>query len=124
AVAHETGHLLGMAHEHQRIDQQRFIKLVLADDNCSDGSEATRYIDTIWSGTNFGPYNLNSVLHYGPILLNDSTFDFTRLDGTTDNLGGDGTIKPSDASNVQEHQARFLGWDRLRSLGTDAGPGP
>jgi len=123
-LLHETGHLVGLAHEQQRQDAGRFITLIQNDDICNDLSEGTRYTDTIWSGTNYGPYNENSVMHYGPNPGKDSTYDFTRLDGTVNNLGSLGTIQPSDASSVQELQARFLNWDRFRSRGTTVGPGP
>ncbi|HEX6275886.1 MAG TPA: M12 family metallopeptidase, partial [Polyangiaceae bacterium] len=124
-VGHETGHGLGLAHEQQRADAGRYLSLVFQDDICNDWSEGTRYIDTIWSGTNYGPYNEDSVEHYGPVIGGDSTFDFTRRDGTTAGLGGDmETITPGDVSSYQEYRARHLGWDRFRSRGTVVGDGP
>ena len=61
---HEIGHALGMWHEHQREDRDRYIKVV----NENLGS---------WARTNFKPrpkgsthdygvpYDYNSVMHYG-----------------------------------------------------------
>jgi len=125
AAHHELGHLLGLAHEQQRIDAGRFISLNFGDDVCNDLSEATRYVDTIWSGTNYGPYDETSVVHYGPVLGGDGTYDFTRLDGSVAGLGAQGdNITPGDVSSVQELQARFFNWDRFRSRGTIVGSGP
>jgi hypothetical protein len=126
-MGHELGHLLGMAHEQQRIDAGRFISLVINDDICHDASEGTRYLDTIWSGTNYGPYNEDSVEHYNPVLGNDSTYDFTRRNGTVSGLGGDNSmevITPGDVSMFHELQARHKGWDRFRSRGAVVDDGP
>ncbi len=123
---HEVGHLIGLAHEQQRLDANRFLTLNPADDVCDDYSENTRYVDTIWSGTNFGVYDETSTMHYNPVIGNDSTYDFTRKNGTVNGLGfqyvagqtAGSTIQPGDVNSVYEHEAKTSGWDRFRSRGT------
>lgn len=132
-MLHEVGHAAGLAHEHQRIDSTRFITLNPTDDICTDSSEATLYRDTIWSGTNFGPYNENSELHYGPNpgamtpggAPVDGTFDFARRgSGTTAGLGALSVVTDGDFSAIDELRVRHLGWDRFRSRGTAINAGP
>jgi len=66
-MCHEAGHLLGLQHEHQRTDRDNYIVVntanVLGGTNV-DGTIGDFLIDP--HSTPFGPYDLESVMHYGP----------------------------------------------------------
>ena len=65
-MCHEGGHLLGLQHEHQRIDRNNYITVNLADvTGGTNGEGATAFlIDS--NSTSFGSYDLQSVMHYTP----------------------------------------------------------
>lgn len=65
-MCHEGGHLLGLQHEHQRIDRNNYIVVNLA--NVLGGTNVDGTIDDFLidsNSTSFGPYDLQSVMHYG-----------------------------------------------------------
>jgi len=60
-ICHEMGHSFGLEHEHQRPDRDTYIDVV--EENIFPGSE---YLFEIAPGTTaFGPYDFESVMHYG-----------------------------------------------------------
>lgn len=63
-MCHEGGHLLGLQHEHQRVDRYNYI--VINTNNIVGGTngEGAFAIDT--NSAAFGPYDLQSVMHYAP----------------------------------------------------------
>ena len=65
-MCHEGGHLFGLQHEHQRVDRNNYIEVNLADViGGTNGEGATAFlIDS--NSTTFGPYDLQSVMHYAP----------------------------------------------------------
>ena len=63
-MCHEGGHLLGLQHEHQRIDRTNYIVINLANVAGGTNGEGAFSIDT--NSTLFGPYDLESVMHYSP----------------------------------------------------------
>ncbi len=59
-IQHETGHALGLLHEHQRSDQGNFVT------TCS-GNIDPIFLDQFSidpNGTNHGPYDFRSIMHY------------------------------------------------------------
>jgi len=60
-IVHELMHALAFEHEHQRTDRDQYIEVEL--DNVCCGAE----FNFIMAGgvTNFGPYDFDSVMHYG-----------------------------------------------------------
>ncbi len=71
-ICHETGHLLGFQHEHVRTNRDDYITVNFANlqssgngegTNSGDGIAALYVIDT--NSTSFGPYDFESVMHYG-----------------------------------------------------------
>jgi hypothetical protein len=63
-MCHEGGHLFGLQHEHQRIDRNSYITVNYANVLGATNGESEFTIDS--NSTPFGPYDLVSVMHYGP----------------------------------------------------------
>lgn len=59
-IAHEIGHALGLFHEHQRSDRANYVNILFA--NITNGAENNFKKK---STTNYGPYDFDSVMHYG-----------------------------------------------------------
>ena len=66
SMSHEIGHTVGLFHEHQRTDRDRYVMLL---DRNLDKLQFDSYTNT-HPGT--GPYDYSSVMHYDP-LSNSST---------------------------------------------------
>lgn len=67
-VAHEIGHALGFWHEHQRKDRDRFITIIY--NNIERNQRALRQFTVQSQSVNIVPYDLGSVMHYGPKAFN------------------------------------------------------
>jgi titin len=63
-ICHEGGHLLGLQHEHQRNDRDSYIVVNYNNVLGATNGESAFTIDT--HSTSFGPYDMQSVMHYGP----------------------------------------------------------
>ena len=65
-MCHEGGHLFGLQHEHQRIDRNNYIEVNFTNIiGGTNGEGVTAFlIDS--NSTSFGPYDLQSVMHYTP----------------------------------------------------------
>jgi titin len=60
-ICHLTGRLLGLQNEHQRIDRDDYVTVIFT--NILPGAEDEFVIDT--NSIPFGPYDFESVMHYG-----------------------------------------------------------
>ncbi|MEO5714058.1 MAG: M12 family metallopeptidase [Luteolibacter sp.] len=60
-ICHETGHALGLAHEHQRTDRETYVNVLYT--NVTSGNNGAFDIDA--SGHTYGGYDFESVMHYG-----------------------------------------------------------
>ena len=66
-MCHEGGHLFGLQHEHQRTDRDNYI--IINTNNIVGGTNADSGLSAFFIDTNstpFGPYDLESVMHYTP----------------------------------------------------------
>ena len=92
---HEVGHVLGLLHEHQRYDRDRYVRVVPTDSNHRTIPERRRYC-RFWffdcryvsNTTHYStPYDYHSVMHYPPeagkITLNTNSRAFGRSETTT-----------------------------------------
>ena len=60
-VRHEIGHALGLLHEHSRTDRNSYIQI-----DISNVIPSERYnFNIVNDGTLIGPYNYDSIMHYG-----------------------------------------------------------
>jgi len=117
--AHELGHVIGLYHEHQRIDRNRFVDIDPSILVCAN------YFDVVkqcGAGTdaNIGEYDPASVMHYG---FPPGASCYMRLkNGSCVPDPSFGTPTGRDASNVRELYAeQEFGWNRFRSLARDIG---
>jgi len=74
SVIHEIGHALGLKHEHQRTDRDRFIQLLMGNMG-EDGPNFKQVLDL--SGMPFGAYDFRSAMHYqGTLSTHVERFSF------------------------------------------------
>ena len=62
SVIHEMGHTVGLYHEHTRKDRDQYVKILW--NNIQNGQSYNFNIYN--SGTDIGPFNINSVMMYWP----------------------------------------------------------
>ncbi len=67
-IIHEMGHAVGFWHEQERADRNQYVTILYEN---IDKNYASNYDQVGLSGRDYGPYNFNSIMHYGP-------FDFSR----------------------------------------------
>ncbi|KAI0225937.1 Zinc metalloproteinase dpy-31 [Lamellibrachia satsuma] len=63
---HEVGHALGLWHEQQRPDRDAFIKVLHQNLRYNNGPLFAQYVKRPVAGDVSVPYDINSLMHYGP----------------------------------------------------------
>jgi hypothetical protein len=62
-LIHEIGHAIGLWHEHQRGDRNNFVIVRMENVRSDKRHNFERHVD---DGTDIGPYNYGSIMHYRP----------------------------------------------------------
>jgi len=93
SVIHEMGHTVGLYHEHTRKDRDQYVKILW--NNIQSGQSYNFNIYS--SGTDIGPFNINSVMMYWPTSYSkngqptitradNSSFTYNRTGFTTGDI--------------------------------------
>lgn len=92
SVIHEMGHTVGLYHEHSRQDRDQYVSIQWG--NIQDGQSYN--FNKYTSGTDIGPFNINSVMMYWP---------------TSYSKNGLPTIKRADGTNFTYNRTGFTTGD-------------
>lgn len=92
SVIHEMGHTVGLYHEHTRKDRDQYVTILW--NNIQDGQAYNFNIYN--SGTDIGPFNINSVMMYWP---------------TSYSKNGQPTIKRANNTNFTYNRTGFTAGD-------------
>ncbi len=92
SVIHEMGHTVGLYHEHCRQDRDQYVSIQWGNIQDGQGYNFNKYT----SGTDIGPFNINSVMMYWP---------------TSYSKNGLPTIKRADGSNFTYNRTGFTTGD-------------
>lgn len=92
SVIHEMGHTVGLYHEHCRQDRDQYVSIQWG--NIQDGQAYN--FNKYTSGTDIGPFNINSVMMYWP---------------TSYSKNGLPTIKKADGTNFTYSRTGFTAGD-------------
>lgn len=101
SVIHEMGHTVGLYHEHTRKDRDQYVKILW--NNIQSGQSYNFNIYN--SGTDIGPFNINSVMMYWPTSYSknglptitradNSNFTYNRTGFTTGDINTINTMYP------------------------------
>lgn len=71
AVIHELGHTIGLWHTQSRMDRDRHVRVRLEN---IEKSRAFNYTQHIGDGQDIGPYDWGSIMHYGGLGFQRTTF--------------------------------------------------
>lgn len=118
--AHEAGHVIGLYHEHQRFDRDRYLAFQPSLVNCDKYYDVVKRC-SMTTDTNYGEYNVESVMHYRFGSPKPPCYMSVR-GGPCPYMSVWDRIMPHDASNVLELYAnKELGWSPFRAIGRDVG---
>ncbi len=98
-IVHEIAHALGMWHEQSRSDRDTYIQINEA--NILDGDEHNFDKHTLPSGRNFGPYDLGSIMHYGPNFFSNGTGPTISLIGGGAFVANTTALSNGDIATIQ-----------------------
>jgi hypothetical protein len=128
---HEIGHLIGFAHQHQRLDRDRYLDFPDAA-ICQAGIDRGDLNDALFNAvlkvqdgdrSDFGPFDYDSVMLYGTGPDCPATPADCILDSNGNNIAGNFTLSPGDGSAVLEMYREEELWTKFRPIyRVDPGP--
>jgi hypothetical protein len=116
--AHELGHVIGLYHEHQRADRNKYVVVNTAAPICSDYDEYKQCINSNGGGSDYGPYDLSSTEQYNSA---GSPPDLTRRSDGAQITTGMGAPDSHDLSAALELYAGAYSWGKFWTLERDLG---
>jgi hypothetical protein len=114
--AHELGHVIGLSHEHQRDDRDRYIDFGFTQ-TCSTWNDNGLKCEWGSPGSDFNSYRTDSTMQYG----STSTFPIFEK-GTMTPVPGSTVPTLTDGSNARMMYAYEWGWTKFLPLGFDVDP--
>jgi len=104
SIIHESGHAIGLFHEHTRPDRDNFVTVNL--NNVTDGKELNFEIIDVGADT-FSEYDYGSIMHYGEFFFSrNGDASISVPDGVI--VGQRDALSPMDAQSVDEMYATDL----------------
>jgi hypothetical protein len=117
AAPHELGHVIGLSHEHQRYDRDRYVDFGFDAQTCSHYYHNALRCEQASPGSDFGEYDIDSAMQY----RNDVNYPYYDKNGNF--IDGAYQVTEQDGSDVREMYAYAKGWSKFVSLGRDVGAG-
>lgn len=104
-MVHELGHTLGLRHEQTRPDRDQYVIIIAQ--NIMPGQAGNFAIQT--DAAPYGPYDFDSVMHYGPCFFSVNTTACANSGGTVSATIG---LQPAFAGTVFGTQSRLTYMDK------------
>jgi hypothetical protein len=105
-MVHELGHTLGLRHEQNRTDRDQYV--IVYTQNITPGRADNFVIYT--DATPYGPYDFDSVMHYGPCFFSLNPTACSNSGGTVSATLG---LRPAYSSTVFGTQSHLTYMDKI-----------
>lgn len=96
-VIHEVGHAIGLYHEHTRTDRNAYITVNTANID----PNASYNFAVVTNGTNVGPYDYSSIMHYGAYAFSINSLPTITTIPAGISIGQRSTLSSGDINGVK-----------------------